>query len=80
MLTNLIILASCRYASRTEFPNDYYNDFCSGVAVIIPSQLISNMFEASKNAPYYKVCKISLFELRELKLAFISNLKKYFSD
>ncbi|VDD97194.1 unnamed protein product [Enterobius vermicularis] len=43
------------YASRTEFPNDYYNDYCSAAAVIIPSQLISNMFEASKNAPYYKI-------------------------
>ncbi|VDD97627.1 unnamed protein product [Enterobius vermicularis] len=43
------------YASRIEFPNDYYNDYCSGVAVIIPSQLISNMFKASKNAPYYKI-------------------------
>ena len=80
MLTNRSILASCRYASRTEFPNDYYNDYCSAAAVIIPSQLISNMFEASKNAPYYKVSRRNLSELRKLELAFTSNFSKCFLD
>ncbi|VDD95103.1 unnamed protein product [Enterobius vermicularis] len=43
-----------RYISRAEYPNDYYNDYCAGLTIIIPVQLVKKMFEASKNATYIK--------------------------
>ena len=41
-----------RYVSNAEFPHDYYNDYCSGLIIIIPRQLIKKMFQSFKNTTF----------------------------